>query len=190
MGYRPIRQVLLAMTSLGLAVNLVFAGSDRVIVNAIAMSPKQIHEVESRLGGHLVPGRYWYDAISGLWGYEGGPTVGFVLAGLRVGGPLQAQASNGDTGVFFNGRQLHSREVMYLATLGPVLPGRFWLDALGNVGYEGRPAFANLPALHALRYGANDSVTPGGASIASGSGCIVIDAPSSRGIGRWGASNC
>jgi hypothetical protein len=28
-----------------------------------------------------------------------------------------------------------------------VLPGRYWLDAQGNVGVEGGPAFMNLAAL-------------------------------------------
>ena len=162
-----------------------------IVINHVALTSVQVAAIERLVGGRLVPGRYWYDRTAGLWGYEGGPTAGFAIAGLDVGGPLTADASHGDTHVFFNGRELHRREVAYLMTLGPVLPGRYTLNALGWVAYEGqRIPFAHLPTLHAQRYGATASSTPGGAYIANGGGCLYITGKSSSGIGSWGASNC
>ena len=162
-----------------------------IIVNGQVLSASDIATIERMVFGRLVPGRYWYDRIAGLWGYEGGPTVGFALAGLPYGGALRADSANGDTRVFFNGRELHQREVAYLRTLGPVFPGRYTLNAFGYVSYEGHAVpFAHLPTLHQRRWGNNSSTTSGGAHIASGGGCMYISAKSSSGVGTWGASNC
>jgi hypothetical protein len=54
----------------------------------------------------------------GAWGIQGGPTLGFLQAGLAIGGALQSNALNGDTGVFINGRQLHRLDVVSLQQLG------------------------------------------------------------------------
>src|SRR3982751_944680 len=97
--------------------------------------------------------------MSGAWGMHGGPTAGFTLAGLDLGGPLKADASAGNTGVFLNGRQLHQYDVLALMQLTPVYQGRFWMDAMGNVGVEGQPAVINLWVLASQRSGGS-----GGAS--------------------------
>jgi hypothetical protein len=162
-----------------------------VIVNGVTLTGEETARIERMISARLVAGRYWYDRMAGLWGYEGGPTAGFAIAGLDLGGKLRADASRGGTGVFFNERELHPVEVQYLRTLGPVLPGRYWLNAAGYVGYTGQTmAFAHLPSLHAMRYGSNASTTPGGAYIANGGGCMYISAKSSSGVGTWGASTC
>jgi hypothetical protein len=57
---------------------------------------------------------------------------------------LREDASHGDTGVFINGRQLHRVDVARLMQLGPVNKGRCWMDAQGNIGLEGQPAFGNV----------------------------------------------
>lgn len=69
--------------------------------------------------------------------------------GLKVGGPLRPNASNGTTGVFINGRQLHVQDVINWTTyIGPCLPGRYTLDARGNCCYEQNGIFiANVYAL-------------------------------------------
>lgn len=165
------------------------AASDTVI-NGHRLTIDEWQQVAQRTGIRLLPGRFWYDARAGLWGREGGPTVGFAPAG-QPAAKLPADASRGRTGVYFNGRELHALEVAWLKTLGPVLPGRYWLDAYGWVGYEGQPMpFVNLAATAAQRYSARTSTTRGGATIASGDGCIGIDAKSSSGIGTWGAFSC
>jgi hypothetical protein len=56
-------------------------------------------------------------------------------------------ASNGNTGVYTNGRHLPYTEwVVWSKLLGYIIqPGRYWLDANGNAGYEGVPIpFENL----------------------------------------------
>ena len=79
--------------------------------------------------------------------------MGFVIPGIAVGGSLSANASGGNTNVFINGRELHPLDVLGLQQLGPVLPGRYWVDAQWNCGYEGGPALFNLAFLMRARSG-------------------------------------
>lgn len=93
-------------------------------------------------------GAYWYDRLSGLWGVRGGPAQGQMPAGLELGGPLRLDASTGGTGIVINGRELHPTEALYLQQLfGYVIPGRYWLNAMGIGGVEGGPPAFNLVAL-------------------------------------------
>lgn len=125
-----------------------------VVVNGVALDAQTITMLERTYRVPLLPGRYWYDPASGLWGYERGPTKGQILPGLQLGGRLRADASGGGTRVFFNGRELHPAEVAYLRQLaGTVRPGRYWVNAMGVGGYEGGPAFFDLRALAAQRGG-------------------------------------
>lgn len=102
----------------------------------------QDHEVQ------VQSGNYWYDHKTGAWGYLGGPMNGLLPAGLNIGGPMPAHASGGQTGVFINGRELHARDVQVLRTVTTaVLPGRWWMDELGNIGYEGGPLIGNIWAM-------------------------------------------
>ena len=122
----------------------------------------------SRLPGRVAPGRYWYDHATGAFGIERGPTLGFVAPGLDLPGPLHADASGGGngmlSGVFINGRELHPQDVAaFIAMLGAVMPGRYWVDAQGNFGTEGGPLLGNLFAIAAQR-GASGSVSEHAAS--------------------------
>jgi hypothetical protein len=121
-------------------------GGKGVYVNGARLSPATLDELSRRLGIRAVPGRYWYDSLSGLVGAEGQGTTGAIPAGLNLGGPLRADASAGTSGVYLNGRQLTGGEVAFLRALlqQPIRPGRYWLDAAGNAGPEGRPAVVNL----------------------------------------------
>jgi hypothetical protein len=103
----------------------------------------------------LIPsGRYWYDAASGLWGREGEPFAGQMQHGLQLGGALAANGSNGDTGVVVNGRRLPRVELYALQQLvGPVGPGRYWLDPYGNAGFEGGPPLVNIAQARARSQG-------------------------------------
>jgi hypothetical protein len=118
----------------------------KVIINGITVPKDKITSLEHTYGVPIQPGRYWYDKISGLWGTEGNPIMGQIVPDLDVGGPLKAKASNGDTGVFINGRELPMQEVMFLQQLGPVSPGRYWLNARGIAGFEGGPPQFDLGA--------------------------------------------
>ncbi|MBX2844627.1 MAG: hypothetical protein KTR13_00320 [Saprospiraceae bacterium] len=116
----------------------------QVYINGEVISSSTIKELHQAYNINIQPGKYWYDNICGAWGIEGGPTLGFVMPYIKIGGRLKENASNGNTGVWVNGRQLHQYDVIQLRKITNVLPGRYWLDAYGNAGYEGGPAILNL----------------------------------------------
>ena len=118
-----------------------------VYINRTLLSDATVYGLERKYRVRIPDGKYWYDRFCGAWGVEGGPTAGFILPGLKLGGPLRADASNGRTRVFVNGRELHAIDVLGLQRLGPVYPGRYWVDAQGFAGYEGQPPFCNLVQL-------------------------------------------
>lgn len=119
-----------------------------VVVNGEALSAPLKQQLAAQYNLHPQPGRYWYDRATGAYGMEGAGTAGFLVPGLPISAPLRADASNGQTGVFINGRQLHFTDVAAFQAAGiPVMPGRYWVDAAGNCGYEGGPAMLNLFAL-------------------------------------------
>jgi hypothetical protein len=115
-----------------------------VIINGQRLSDEQI-EAAARLGVRIADGDYWYDPIMGAWGPRGGPALGVVQAGLHLGGPLAENASNGNTGVFVNGRHLPLQDLQLLnSVVGTIWPGRYWLDANGNCGFEGGMYLGNI----------------------------------------------
>ena len=102
-------------------------------------------QLETIFQTRLPDGAYWYDPICGAFGGWGGPTLVILPAGLPLGKAVPANASGVGTGVFTNGRELHRFDLMYLEhLLGPIQPGRYFLDAYGNAGLEGGPALVNL----------------------------------------------
>jgi hypothetical protein len=119
---------------------------------ATSQDLQTLASIEQLYGQPVPAGDYWYDARSGAAGKWGGPTLGFLAAGLALGGPLPANASGGGngkvTGVFINGRELHPTDVQVLILIyGKALQGRWWVDGQGNAGAEGGPAQVNLIAL-------------------------------------------
>ena len=108
-----------------------------VFVNGQPLSTQTLSQFTAR-GIRIPPGRYWYDAKTGAWGLEGQGVQGLLPAGLRVGGTLKANASNGRTGIFINGRQLAYSDVAALRGMGVNPPaGRYWCRADGACGREG-----------------------------------------------------
>lgn len=121
-------------------------GGDEVVINGRALASGQIEQIQMTYGQPPRPGDYWYDPVSGLYGVVGHPAFGFMLPGHDFGRP-DADVSEGDTGVFINGRELPAVEAsVWSAMLGaPIQPGRYWMDGMGNAGYEGSPlAVVNL----------------------------------------------
>ncbi|MGH9901566.1 MAG: hypothetical protein ACRD68_07105, partial [Pyrinomonadaceae bacterium] len=112
--------------------------------NESLVDDSSLNALERYYRVRIPDGDYWYDRRCGAWGEEGGPTLGFILPGLNLGGRLKANASRGRTGVFVNGRELHRLDVLALQQIMTVYRGRFWVDAHGNGGYEGGPALFNL----------------------------------------------
>lgn len=127
----------------------------QIVVNRKPLTATEITSIEQQYGVVLVEGEYWYDRECGAWGIEGGPTLGFVMPGLQVGGALRADSSGGNTQVFINGRELHLIDVMGLQQFLPVQIGRYWVDAFWNCGYEGGPALFNLAQLMRARSAAH-----------------------------------
>ncbi len=116
------------------------ADQRQVVINGRALTAQQLQEFQTLYRVQPLPGNYWYDAQSGLYGVVGSGAAGFMYPGHELG-PLAADASGGDTGVFINGRNQTAREVQILSALArtQVQSGRYWLDAQGNAGYEGNP---------------------------------------------------
>lgn len=129
-----------------------------VLVNGQALAEETISILESAYRVKIIPGRYWYDKISGFWGLEGQQPAGIMLAGLNLGGHLQEDASNGDTQIFINGREITKIEMYELIKISgtPVAPGRYWMDAQGWAGKEGQAAIANIYYLANQYYGSNN----------------------------------
>lgn len=123
---------------------LLAAQQRQVTVNRTRLSDQQIMGFEKRWNTLIQNGAYWYDRFSGAWGMDGGPTAGWIMPGLDLGGPMPADASRGATGVFINGRELHMNDVMALMQFVQVQRGRWWVDAWGNFGAEGGPMLGNL----------------------------------------------
>lgn len=146
-----------------------------VIINGVHLSDEQLRQLEQRFMLRIADGAYWYDQVSGAWGMQGGPTIGFTQPHLELGGTLQRNASNGNTGVIINGRELHQQDVLALRQLTPyVIPGRYWVDARGIGGYEGGPPIFDLQALARAagggRGGAWSYTSPHGSGTVGGDG--------------------
>ena len=186
----PIRQSLRTILTFLILAGLVAMSSQAqtrsVIINQVRLSDQVVLQLEQRYRVPIRDGNYWYDRNSGAWGMSGGPTAGFILPNLDVGGPLRADASNGHTGVFINGRQLHQIDVMGLLQLGPVYQGRYWMDGAGNIGVEKGPMLVNLWQLVRTANqrgggGAYSSYSRSGSMFGSdGNGCLVFNDPSSH----------
>ncbi len=117
----------------------------QVSINGTELDRAMLERIEERTGQILPPGQYWYDTLTGAWGYLGHGTAGFTTPGLSLPGPLHADASGGNTDVFINGRELADSDVRALQAIGiPVQRGRWSMDAWGNAGVEGYPPSFNI----------------------------------------------
>ena len=105
----------------------------------------ELNGLEQKYRTQIPDGSYWYDKMCGAWGMQGGPVLCTIDPNLRLGGPLRPDASNGNTGVFVNGRELHYLDIALVQRVVPmIIPGRWWLDVYGNFGSEGGPMLGNL----------------------------------------------
>ena len=111
---------------------------ENIIINGIPLSPDELNQFEKLYGQKLRSGQYWYDKMSGMFGIVGQPALGYLKPGHEYG-TLQRNASNGNTKVLINNRELTQIEYMMLCQLVGtiVFPGSYWLDAQGNAGIQG-----------------------------------------------------
>ena len=136
----------------------------RVYINRVQLDMVSLQELEAQNDLPIADGRYWYDADTGAWGVEGGPTAGLIYPDLPLPTPMPADISGGGTGIFINGREIHPLDQQALYQLfGVTYRGDFWMDSQGNLGYIGGPAIANiLQASQAAQSGeGGSSVTHG-----------------------------
>ncbi|KAF8013628.1 hypothetical protein BT93_I1476 [Corymbia citriodora subsp. variegata] len=88
----------------------------------------------------LRPGYYWYDKVAGFWGKEGQKPCQIISAQLDVGGYINRNASNGNTAVLINNREITKEEVWMLKSAGIPCEGKphFWVSADGSYQEEGQ----------------------------------------------------
>lgn len=94
-----------------------------VFINRTRLPADTLTLLEQTFQTRVPDGRYWYDKASGAWGQEGGATLGFTVPLLPIGGPLPADISRGNTGVFINGRQLPAADPGPATAHRPGRPG-------------------------------------------------------------------
>ena len=154
-----------------------------VFINEREVSQAQLRALQALYGAAPPAGRYWYDARSGLYGYWGREAWGYIRPGHDFGA-LSSRASNGNTGVFLNGREINLAEAAFFQRIfGVVYRGNFWLDGrTGYVGVVGNPMpIANL--VEAIRRsGATNSSEyhwrdGSGAVISSSGNCTFASIP-------------
>lgn len=173
--------------------------STGIFINNHELPPQQVKEIIMTYGYAAPPGRYWYDPVSGLWGLMGREAAGFLRPNHNFGA-LPPNASNGNTGVIINGRELNMVEALYCQQIfGAVYRGRWWLDGrTGNIGQEGNPmplgnVFAALQQAQQRAqggggYGWHSKAT--GAYGNSSGGCSYVSIPGATGGTTTATSGC
>jgi len=136
-----------------------------IVINNVTLTQEQIQEIEETYGVKPLPGNYWYDSRSGLYGVVGYPAYGFMYPGHKYG-VMDKYASGGNTGVVINGRELSQEEwtVWSITIQYAIQPGYYWMDEQGNAGYEG----ADVPLVNlyvAAQQGGGGSGGQGGDNI-------------------------
>lgn len=88
---------------------------------------------------NLRPGKYWYDRVSGFWGKEGEQPCQIISAELEVGYQIRRTASDGNTNVLINNREVTKAEIWMLKAAGIRcdMNTHFWVAPDGLCQLEG-----------------------------------------------------
>ncbi|KAL3618796.1 Extra-large guanine nucleotide-binding protein 2 [Castilleja foliolosa] len=112
-----------------------------IYVNGKPLSIEELVSLQSCLNPpkKLKPGKYWYDKVSGFWGKDGEKPSQIISPQLALGYQILQGASNGDTNVVINNREITKPELWMLQAAGINCEGNphFWVTADGSCQHEG-----------------------------------------------------
>ncbi|GMP38099.1 hypothetical protein CsSME_00009488 [Camellia sinensis var. sinensis] len=116
--------------------------SEVVYVNGKPLSQEELVKLQTcpYPPKKLKPGKYWYDKVSGFWGKEGQKPCQIISDQLEVGDSIKRNASNGNTNILINNREITKAELWMLQWAGILCEGNLhlWLSKDGSYQEEGQ----------------------------------------------------